>query len=54
LLEGVFGGSPAELVSHLLQTQDVDAEELERIKELVRHHASARRRGEKGGRGERE
>jgi BlaI family penicillinase repressor len=48
LVEGVFGGSPAELVSQLLQSQDVDAEELQRIKELVQRHVAARRRGEKG------
>ena len=42
LVERVFGGSPAELVSHLLQSDQVDANELDRIKQLVRQHAAKR------------
>ncbi|MBD3671962.1 MAG: BlaI/MecI/CopY family transcriptional regulator [Planctomycetaceae bacterium] len=36
LVERIFGGSPSELVNHLLSSDQVDAEELQRIKELVR------------------
>lgn len=43
IVERVFGGSPAELVSHLLTTEQIDAEELDRIKQLVRRHESRRR-----------
>jgi predicted transcriptional regulator len=49
LVERIFGGSPAELVSHLLDTGQVDASELDRIKRLVRQH-EARRRANRGGR----
>lgn len=46
LVERVFDGSPAELVSHLLETQDVDADELARIKAMVaKHEAGATKRG---------
>jgi predicted transcriptional regulator len=38
LVERVFGGSPSELVNHLLSSDQVDAEELQRIKELVREY----------------
>lgn len=38
VVERVFGGSPAELVSHLLASDQVDAEELKRIKSLVREY----------------
>ncbi len=44
LVERVFGGSPAELVSHLLDSDQVDAEELDRIKQLVREHATQQRK----------
>ena len=33
LVDRVFGGSPAQLVNHLLETDQVDASELDRIKE---------------------
>ena len=36
--ERIFGGSPAELVSHLLKSEDVNSGELDRIKQLVRRH----------------
>lgn len=49
LVERIFGGSPAELVSHLLDSGQVDAGELDRIKRLVRQH-EARRRANRGGR----
>jgi predicted transcriptional regulator len=49
LVERIFGGSPADLVSHLLDTGQVDAGELDRIKRLVRQH-EARRRAKRGGR----
>lgn len=35
LVERIFGGSPSELVNHLLDTDQVDASELDRIKQLV-------------------
>ena len=38
VVERVFGGSPAELVNHLLASDQVDAEELKRIKSLVRQY----------------
>ena len=34
----VFDGSPSELVNHLLDTDQVDASELQRIKKLVQEH----------------
>ncbi|MEW4486431.1 BlaI/MecI/CopY family transcriptional regulator [Thalassoglobus sp. JC818] len=40
LVDRVFGGSPAELVNHLLSSDQVDKQELERIKKLVNEHAS--------------
>jgi predicted transcriptional regulator len=40
LVDRVFGGSPAELVNHLLSSEQVDQRELERIKRLVNEHAS--------------
>ena len=40
LVDRVFGGSPAELVNHLLTTDQIDKRELERIKELVNTHSS--------------
>ena len=44
LIDRVFGGSPAELVNHLLASDQVDKEELERIKKLVNQHAARARR----------
>lgn len=41
IVNRVFGGSPSELVSHLLETSQVDAEELDRIKTLIREHESS-------------
>lgn len=35
LVSRVFGGSPSELVNHLLDTDQVDAKELQRIKQLI-------------------
>jgi len=37
-VDRVFDGSPSELVSHLLDTDQVDASELQRIKKLVQEH----------------
>jgi predicted transcriptional regulator len=48
LLANVFGGSPTEMVSQLLESEYVDAVELTRIKELVRRHEAARRVESKG------
>jgi len=44
IVDRVFGGSPAELVNHLLSSDQVDKDELQRIKELVNEH-SQRTRG---------
>ncbi len=43
MVERIFDGSPAALVSHLLETDQVDAAELERIRQLVRRHQTAGR-----------
>lgn len=43
LVERIFGGSPAQLVNHLLESEQVDASELRRIKKLVDQHQSERR-----------
>lgn len=40
LVDRLFGGSPAELVNHLLDSDQVDKRELERIKKLVNEHES--------------
>tara|TARA_R110002167_G_scaffold103003_1_gene266920 strand:+ start:38 stop:424 length:387 start_codon:yes stop_codon:yes gene_type:complete len=40
LVDRVFGGSPAELVNHLLDSDQVDKRELERIKQVVNEHES--------------
>lgn len=49
LVDRIFGGSPSELVSHLLETDQVDRVELDRIKQLVRRHeALARQDRQKG------
>jgi predicted transcriptional regulator len=44
LVDRVFGGSPAELVSQLLASDQVDKDELERIKQLVNEHAKRSKR----------
>jgi BlaI family transcriptional regulator, penicillinase repressor len=38
LVKRLFDGSPAELVNHLLDSEQVDAEELQRIQKLVQQH----------------
>ncbi len=43
LIDELFGGSPAQLVSHLLERRDVDAAELARIRELVEQHETSSR-----------
>ncbi|MCC9608602.1 BlaI/MecI/CopY family transcriptional regulator [Blastopirellula sp. JC732] len=42
----VFGGSPAELVNHLLESESIDSSELQRIKELLRKHEAEQKRGD--------
>jgi predicted transcriptional regulator len=37
-VQRVFDGSPSELVNHLLESDQVDARELQRIKKLVQDH----------------
>jgi predicted transcriptional regulator len=44
LVDNVFAGRPSELVSHLLESQDVDADELARIRALVEEYQKAARR----------
>lgn len=46
LVERIFGGSPADLVSHLLESKQVDATELDRIKQLVHQHERSNGRKE--------
>lgn len=41
LVEKVFAGRPSELVSHLLESHEVDAEELARIKLMIDKQLSA-------------
>ena len=45
LVDRVFGGSASQLVNHLLDSDQVDAKELQRIKELVKRYEA--RRGKK-------
>lgn len=49
LVDRVFGGSPSALVSHLLESEQVDPEELDRIKRMVSKHEK-RNSNKKGGR----
>ena len=51
LVERIFDGSPAELVSHLLETERINARELARIKRLVKKHEALRKPGSGGDRG---
>lgn len=37
-VERLFGGKPSELVNHLLDSDQVDSKELQRIKTLVQQH----------------
>lgn len=43
MVDRLFGGSPAALVNQLLDSEQVDREELERIKRLVREHEAKTR-----------
>jgi predicted transcriptional regulator len=38
LVDELFGGSPAALISHLLESREVDPAELERIQQLIDQH----------------
>ena len=51
LLSRVFDGSPAELVSHLLEAHEVDAGELARIKAMVTRHEKNGSKRKGGGHG---
>lgn len=42
LVDRIFGGSPSALVSHLLESDQVDPDELDRIKRLVFKHEKAK------------
>lgn len=45
-VERIFGGSPSELVNHLLEGEQVDSSELRRIKNLVHEReAKLKKRG---------
>ena len=44
LVERIFGGSPSELVSHVLQSDQVDSGELDRIRQLVRQYERQRKK----------
>lgn len=46
VIERIFGGSPAELVNHLLESENIDPSELQRIKELVRKHEAEQKQGD--------
>lgn len=46
VIERIFGGSPAELVNHLLESESIDKAELQRIKELVRKHEADQKQGD--------
>jgi BlaI family penicillinase repressor len=46
-VDRIFGGRPSELVNHLLDSDQVDSKELQRIKALVSEHEKRlKRRGE--------
>jgi BlaI family penicillinase repressor len=42
LLQHVFGGSASRLVCHLLETRDIQADELARIQQLLQQYAQRR------------
>ncbi len=44
LVERIFGGSPSELVSHVLQSDQVDSGELDRIRQFVRQYERQRKK----------
>lgn len=43
LVNRIFSGRPSQLVSHLLDSEHVDAEKLQRIKQLLEEHEMRRR-----------
>lgn len=43
VVDRVFGGSSSALVSHLLETQELPPDELDRIKQLIRDYEEAHR-----------
>lgn len=45
----VFDGSPSELVNHLLETEHVDAKELQRIKKLIQEHEARMKSQQRSG-----
>lgn len=47
VISRIFGGSPAELVNHLLESESIDSTELQRIKELVRKHEAEQKKGDR-------
>jgi BlaI family transcriptional regulator, penicillinase repressor len=47
LVERVFGGSPAQLMSYLLRQQDVSKKELEEIRRLIDEQTRKTKRGKR-------
>lgn len=45
IIQRICDGSPAQLVNHLLETDQVDANELKRIKKLIEEHESRLKKG---------
>ncbi len=41
----ICDGSPSQLVNHLLETDQVSASELQRIKELIKEHEARQKKG---------
>ena len=48
IVSRICDGSPSQLVNHLLETDQVDSKELQRIKQLIEEHET-RLKSEKGG-----
>lgn len=44
VIDRICDGSPSQLVNHLLETEQVSASELQRIKELIQKHEARNRR----------
>lgn len=44
VVDRICDGSPSQLVSHLLETEQISASELQRIKELIQKHEARNRK----------
>lgn len=51
VVDRVFGGSATALVSHLLENEELEADELQAIKELIQSHESVDRQDRSGANG---